>query len=180
MNMIDYEKLKIAHELADRLTGYNVSHLFGGPTKSEYIFYVYSLQEGFCRGANTVDNLLEILKNCSDMEQTYKKEKIERLQKELKILEMESNDGECQHEELMIGCAVCDTYKLNPTHPAYHTKEKTKIFDVAYALSDEGQSLIREGMKQILTCKHVHEKDEKIYFSNPPKYRCKRCGEFYI
>jgi hypothetical protein len=85
--MINYEKLKECHEIADKLTRYNVSHLFGGPKKSEYIFYVYSLKEGFHRGANTVDNLHKILKNCSDMEQTYKKEKIDRLQKELKILE---------------------------------------------------------------------------------------------
>ena len=188
--MIDYEKLKLIHELTNKIDEIDevaVQHHFSHTRGDKFILWTKNgvAQFGIEEMDDLIAKLKELVKPEAKLEPKYKvgdevwyklgdelisceiiknpesfgddyypsKEALIEAQIEYWKNQLENNlekVKECSHVTLTVGCAVCDTYKLNPDDPCYKSKN----------------------------CEH---EGKIVYMDGPTNItmECIKCGEFY-
>jgi hypothetical protein len=178
--MIDYEKLKKAHKLADKYTEMNfprivnISTIHGKEILSWRLFCLEITDDSklvFDWKFTTEDDLLDKLKELTQPEPKYK------VGDEVWIVE----DDECQ-SYVVDGISGSRYYLSHPYNRGliyesklYPTKQALIEAQIAYWLSLKIDEDAKElGMQKIGECQH--ESDSTQF---GPPWRCKKCGEFY-
>jgi hypothetical protein len=172
--MIDFEKLKIAHELAKRYKKQNEYELSIEINFTETIsVYILHIDRQHDEAFSNIDDLIIKLK--------------ELTQKELKMDESE----ECSHERLTVGCKVCDTYKDNPDDAAYKLVGDDIETKIASGYTTEALMILHLRVLEIerkFKQECQHKSDGKVHAIDNPigdeihgciTMKCIKCGELY-
>lgn len=150
--MIDYEKLKLSHELAEK----TVCAILYAYKKSYSVPFVCWID---------LDQLLFEMKELNKNNCKYKiGQKVWRLNDEDEPESFIISNIECYSEEK-------NWYFLDDTDNCWIEEQ----------LYPTRESLIESQIEywKSLKDKCEHESDGIMYTSNPPKLKCKKCGEFY-
>lgn len=179
--MIDYEKLKIAHELADRInfSDIQIKSVYGLKKSyfvltfdddkdlfNEYEFkkiddLIIKLKELLGEKSNTKYQIGQTVWRLNDEYKpvSFKIADIDQSSDE-KYLEILDEDGDWWTEEML-----------------YSSKDELINDQIKYwiGLKNEKKSTDKEDVS--MECRH--ESDGTLRLSNPPLHACKKCGEFY-
>lgn len=185
--MIDYDKLKLAHTKADNLPfeDWEVRHTYGKP--DNYYVLTFTDDEGLWN-EDCYKNLDELIGRIMELTQPnpkYKDAWYVGPGGHPRCTKAMNEDGymvcdETDNDAMGMHVTMYPTKsELIEAQIAYWTNLQ-KEFDVQYALSEEGQAKIREGMKQLIEeCQHEPERSLYFHADGARSYKCLKCGEFY-
>jgi hypothetical protein len=179
--MIDYEKLKLAHDLVEKID-YGINYLCdksvaGNPIERFQLTH-YGKEETFY----SIDDLIEKLQELTRIKPKYKvgqevwRVSNEGIPESFIIKEIDKDDyGNClfldedywwEEEQLYPSLYNLIDSRIN------HWKRLNKKYVSETYGSNKAKELIDS-----LKCDH--ESDRVIYTSNPPCLKCVKCGKFY-
>lgn len=151
--MIDYEKLILAHELCQKTRNYFFTSEFGNDGDLRYELISAQLSEKTYE-CLTIDELIT---------------KLQELTQQKRVYEVGSTWWTLDHTNLPFPLIITERNKDFYRH------------DQEWFASNE--ELIQaqiEYWQGLLPKECEHESDGLVYTSNPVKYRCKKCNEFFL
>ncbi len=160
--MIDYEKLKLAHELAEEC---DMQIWFTASSRKDY-------------GATAIMDIDDLIAKITELTQPKPK------YKDAWYLSDNGKLPLCTKVHAGAYYAMCDETDIGALGKTmYPSKEALIDAQIEYwqsLKSKDAASLYAAGVKKIYAdAECQHESEEIGYTSNPPQNRCKKCGEFY-
>ncbi len=186
--MIDYEKLKITHELADKLTKNT------GTRADVYVscFYmdmpIYGLRFNISQDTMPYESMLidELIAKLQEL--TKPKSKYEVGQEVWRVNDQIPFKCKISHVDMNSEEQYLDEYswwkesELYPTREALIDAQVTYWIGMRLGVTDVTDEQLVNFMNKapfrIEECQHEPE-GPTSYLSMPPRYKCKKCGEFY-
>ena len=187
--MIDYNKLKIAHELAEKY--YNDTSICNS-IRIEYYFddepYIsyqwHNTREDKIDLYKHIDELIIKLKELTQPDPKYKEgQKIYALYaREITQLEVLCNEWDA--EKGAYRCEIVNPRLWWYEHEIYPTKSALIEAQIEYWQSlrdqlEDVRDMVPAFEGEVMGFKCQHESDELVYCSYPLRYKCIKCGEFY-
>ncbi len=162
--MIDFDKLKLAHELCESMDSlyFDISL---GMDEGVINLYDANKENQLIYDTESIDDLIAKLQELSSLKPKYEINNYiwivleDNAPHHKKIINRYLNDGEYIY-------VVTDLFGASVSY------EEDSFFLTKKALID-----YQIEYWQSLQCEHPS--DDRIYTSNPPYFKCKKCGEFY-